>query len=286
MVLGTAQDGGIPQIGCRCPNCERARRDPDRARLIASLALADLNERKLFLIDASPDIRIQVDRALGLFPPPAPALSDVLAGVLLTHAHIGHYTGLMFFGYESMAARRLPVFGSKRMVEFLAANGPWSQLVRMENISPRTFNPGEGIRLTAALKAVPFQVPHRDEYTDTFGFKIAGPERTLLYIPDIRSWEAWESPLDEALRSADAALLDGTFFGPGDLPGRDMTEIGHPLIIDTLRRIERLPAGTRAKVHFIHLNHTNPALDPGGAARRTIEQAGTRTAEEGWIFDL
>jgi pyrroloquinoline quinone biosynthesis protein B len=156
----------------------------------------------------------------------------------------------------------------------------------MENISPRTFNPGEGIRLTAALKAVPFQVPHRDEYTDTLGFVIAGPERRLLYIPDIRSWGAWERPLDEALRSVDAALLDGTFFGPGDLPGRDMTEIGHPLITDTLRRIERLPAGTRAKVRFIHLNHTNPALDPDGAARRTIEQSGAGLAEEKEIFGL
>lgn len=142
MILGTAQDGGIPQIGCRCPYCEMARRDPSRVRLISSLALADLNERRLFLVDASPDIRIQVDRAMGLFPPPAPALTDVLAGVLLTHAHIGHYTGLMFFGYESLAARRLPVFGSKQMVEFLGANGPWSQLVRMENISPADVQSG------------------------------------------------------------------------------------------------------------------------------------------------
>lgn len=286
MVMGTAQDGGIPQIGCRCPNCEKARRDPGRARLIASLALADLDELKLFIVDASPDIRIQADRALSLFLPPEPSLGDALAGVLLTHAHIGHYTGLMFFGYESMAARRLPVFGSKRMVEFLAANGPWSQIVRRENISPRTFKPGERIRLTAKLEAVPFEVPHRDEYTDTFGFEIAGPERRLLYIPDIRSWEAWERPLGEALRSADAALLDGTFFGPGELPGRDMAEIGHPLIVDTLRRIEQLPAALRAKVRFIHLNHTNPALDPVGAARRTVEQTGARIAEEGEIFDL
>jgi pyrroloquinoline quinone biosynthesis protein B len=286
MVLGTAQDGGIPQIGCRCPNCERARRDPRQARLIASLGLADLEERKLFLIDASPDIRPQVDRALGMFPPPAPALTDVLAGVLLTHAHIGHYTGLMFFGYESLAARRLLVYCSARMAEFLAANGPWNQLIRLENISLRIFKPGEKIPLTPSLTAVPIPVPHRNEYTDTFGFEIAGPARSLLYIPDIQSWAAWERSLEKALRKVDVALIDGTFFGPDDLPGRNMAEIGHPLVLDTIRRMKNVPAAERATVLFTHLNHAHPALDLAGKARRVIDESGARLAEEGKVIDL
>ena len=285
-VLGTAQDGGIPQIGCRCRNCERARRNPSQARLIASLGLADLEERKLFLIDASPDIRAQVDRALGIFPPPAPALMDVLAGVLLTHAHIGHYTGLMFFGYESLDARHLPVHCSPRMAEFLAANGPWNQLIRLENISLEVFKPGEKIRLTASLAAIPVPVPHRNEYTDTFGFEIVGPTRSLLYIPDIQSWETWERSLDEALRATDVALLDGTFFGPDDLPGRDINEIGHPQVLDTIRRMKSVPAADCATVLFTHLNHTHPALDPAGRARREIEESGARLAEDGEVIDL
>jgi len=286
MVLGTAQDGGIPQIGCLCPNCKRARRDSGQARLIASLALADLEERKLFIIDATPDIRLQVDRALGMFPPPLPALTDVLAGILLTHAHIGHYTGLMFFGYESLAARHLPIFCSSRMAEFLAANGPWSQLIRLENISLRMFKPGEKIPLTPSLTAIPIPVPHRNEYTDTFGFEIAGPARSLLYIPDIQNWGAWERPLDKVLRTVDVALLDGTFFGPDDLPGRDMTEIGHPLVLDTIRRMRSLPPADRANILFTHLNHTHPALDPAGSARRAIEESGARLAEEGEEIEL
>jgi pyrroloquinoline quinone biosynthesis protein B len=286
MVLGTAQDGGIPHLGCRCARCEAARRDPRRARLIASLALADLDERKLFLVDASPDIRAQVDRALGLFPPPLPQLSEVLAGVLVTHAHIGHYLGLAFFGYESAATRELPVHCSRRMAAFLANNGPWSQLVKLANIVPRTFEPGERVPLTASLSAVPFRVPHRDEYTDTMGFKIAGPARALLYIPDIQRWDAWERPLEDALRETDIALLDGTFFGPDDLPGRDMAAIGHPLIVDTLRRFKALPAADRPEVLFTHLNHTNPALDPASPAHRAIEDAGARLAEEGETIDL
>jgi pyrroloquinoline quinone biosynthesis protein B len=286
MILGTAQDGGIPQIGCYCPNCDRARRDPRLARLIASLALADLEERKLFIIDASPDIRLQVDRALGMFPPPVSSLTDILAGVLLTHAHIGHYTGLMFFGYESMAARHVPVFCSSRMAKFLATNGPWSQLIRLENISLRIFKPGENIRLTPSLTAIPIPVPHRNEYTDTFGFTITGPARSLLYIPDIQSWGAWWQHLEQALRTVDVALLDGTFFGPEDLPGRDMTEIGHPLVLDTIRRMKSVPAANRAAVLFTHLNHTHPALDPAGKARRVIEESGARLAEEGEVIGL
>lgn len=286
MVLGTAQDGGIPHLGCRCVNCERARRDPTQARLVASLALADLTERKLFLVDASPDIRPQIDMALNLFPPPAPRLAEVLAGVLLTHAHIGHYTGLMFFGYESMSTRQLPVYSSERMAAFLTDNGPWSQLVRLENIVLRTSTPGQRIPLTASLSAHPFQVPHRDEYTDTVGFEIAGPSRSLLYIPDIQRWEAWDRSIEEALTAVDVALLDGTFFGPDDLPGRDMSAIGHPLMVDTLHRVRNMPEADRPEVLFTHLNHTNPALDPAGEARHEIEAAGARVAADGEIIDM
>jgi pyrroloquinoline quinone biosynthesis protein B len=172
------------------------------------------------------------------------------------------------------------------MAEFLAANGPWNQLIRLENISLRTFRPKERIRLTASLAAIPVPVPHRNEYADTFGFEIVGPTRSLLYIPDIQSWETWERSLDEALRATDVALLDGTFFGPDDLPGRDMTEIGHPLVLDTIRRMESVPAADRATVLFTHLNHTHPALDPAGRARRAIEESGARLAEDGEVIDL
>jgi len=133
---------------------------------------------------------------------------------------------------------------------------------------------------------MPFRVPHRDEYADTAGFRIAGPARSLLHIPDIQGWDAWERPLEEALRETDVALLDGTFFGPDDLPGRDMSAIGHPLIAETLRRLRSLPASDRPQVLFTHLNHANPALDPASPARRAIEEAGARLAEDGGTIDL
>ncbi len=285
-VLGTAQDGGIPHLGCSCPNCERARRSPQHARLIASLAVADLADKTLFLIDATPDIRPQLDIALRIFGPDPPPLRRILAGVVLTHAHIGHYTGLMFFGYEALSTDRLPVFCSTRMADFLAANGPWSQLIRLENIELHPLAPDKEIRLTERISVTPCLVPHRDEFSDTFGFTFAGPRGKLLYIPDIDSWEAWEKPLRMELEEADFALLDGTFFSSGELPGRDMAAIGHPTIEASLELLKDLPEQKKDSVFFTHLNHSNAALDPEGEARKLVEGAGFALASRDQTFFL
>ncbi len=213
-VLGTAQDGGLPEIGCYCPNCRRAREDPQFARLISSLALIDFEERKFFLVDATPDIRAQASllhERLGwdLEKSTRTRLPDA---VILSHAHIGHYTGLMFYGYESISAQGVPVYGTESMRRFLAANGPWSQLVRLGNISVRPLFSGKAMMLTSNLTVLPFSVPHRDEYTDTLGFIFSGRKRKLLYIPDIQSWEAWDESIRNLIVRVDIALLDGTFY--------------------------------------------------------------------------
>ncbi len=285
-VLGTAQDGGIPHPGCSCPNCERARREPGSARLIASLAVVDPEEKVVFIVDATPDFRPQLDLALGIFGPDPPPLKEVLGGILLTHAHIGHYAGLVFFGTEALSMKGLPVYCSGRMGDFLRDNGPWSQLVRLGNIELRSLVPGETLPLAQRITVNPVLVPHRDEYTDTLGLTIAGPRKGLLYIPDIQSWEAWGKSLAEELDKVEFALLDGTFFSPGELPGRDLSAIGHPLIEASLALMGRLPPEKREAVFFTHLNHSNPALDPDGEARRKIEQAGFHLASEGQVYLL
>ena len=285
-VLGTAQDGGIPQIGCGCPNCDQARRDPQDRRLIASLAVADRGLREFVLVDATPDVRAQAESALARLGPGPPKLLEALSGIVLTHAHVGHYTGLMFFGYESASAKKLPVFASRRMAGFLARNGPWSQLVRLENIDLRTVTPDEPLALMGSVRITAFAVPHRDEYTDTLALRIAGPRRSLLYIPDIQSWGAWSRPLEAELDKADFALLDGTFFVPDELPGRDTAAIGHPPIKTTVELLRALPASRKAGIFFTHLNHTNRALNPAGEERRWLEEAGFRLATEGQEFVL
>ncbi|MDH5466009.1 MAG: MBL fold metallo-hydrolase [Candidatus Aminicenantes bacterium] len=283
-VLGTAQDGGIPQLGCYCKNCLRARKDPRFARLISSIAILDLKDRKYFLLDATPDIRLQADDALGRLGTEKLGRKNAPHAVVLTHAHIGHYTGLMFFGYEAMSAQELPVYCSSRLQSFLNQNGPWSQLVRLKNISLRTIFPGKEFLLTSRISLTPLLVPHRDEYSDTVGFRISGERKSLLYIPDIQSWEAWNRSIVEEAGKTDISFLDGTFYSQDELPGRNISEIGHPLIQTSLKTLRNVVQEEKKQVFFTHLNHSNPALDPDGEAGKEIREAGFDLASEGMEF--
>jgi pyrroloquinoline quinone biosynthesis protein B len=285
-VLGTAQDGGLPQIGCYCKNCLRARENQRFSRLISSLAIIDLEEKKYFILDATPDIRIQSDIAFNRLALAKEGRKNSPHGILLTHAHIGHYTGLMFYGYESMSTHNLPVYCSSRMKNFLSNNGPWSQLVRIENISINTLSLEKEFLLTPRISFTPFLVPHRNEYTDTLGFIISGEKRKLLYVPDIQSWEVWSRSIAEEARKSDVALLDGTFYSSEELPGRDLSKIGHPFIKTSLKTLKNVAEEGKTKIYFTHLNHSNLALDPEGEARKEVKEKGFGIASEGMEFFL
>jgi pyrroloquinoline quinone biosynthesis protein B len=288
VVLGTAQDGGLPQLGCRDPLCVEARRDPARRRLVASLLVADPRRGTRYLIDATPDLAAQTERAR---PHPATRREDgerppLFDGVLLTHAHAGHYLGLALFGREVYGARDLPVYVSDRFGRFLAQNGPWSLLVGTGAIRLCPARPDVPIALGEGLTATPLLVPHRDEFSDTYGFIVRGPRRALLYVPDIDKWERWDRRLEDVLATVDVALLDGTFAEDGEIPGRSMAEIPHPFIAETLDRLSRLPLAERAKVRFTHLNHTNPASDPRSRIAAAVRALGCAIAAEGEIHEL
>lgn len=285
-VIGTAQDGGIPHMGCFCPNCQQAWQEPQKRRLIASLALFDPIEDKTILIDATPDIRVQTKILMERGMSKKNQKRFLPDGIILTHAHIGHYTGLMFYGYEAQSADRLPVYCSERMKRFLSENGPWSQLVNQNNISIKIIRPGTPLPLTSHISILALQVPHRDEFTDTLGFKIKGPNRSLLYIPDIQSWQVWDRSIEEEIRKVDIALLDGTFYSPEELPSRDLSSIGHPFICDSMARLENVARNKKIQVYFTHLNHSNIALAPESSARKAIKRARFDLAEEGMEFLL
>jgi pyrroloquinoline quinone biosynthesis protein B len=243
---------------------------------------------RVFLVDATPDVGDQL-AALAPYRPRAPAGRvdrSPVDGVLLTHAHVGHYLGLAQFGFEVMHTQGVPVYCTPRMAAFLAANGPWDQLVRRDEIELRPTAPGSAIDLGEGVSATPLLVPHRDEYSDTVGFLFKGPRRSLLYVPDTDSWAAWERPLTEVLAGVDVAILDGTFYSPDELPGRDVTKIGHPLITTTMELLAGAVAAGRLEVYFTHLNHSNPALEPGSEALRDIEARGFHVLAEGQELPL
>jgi pyrroloquinoline quinone biosynthesis protein B len=282
VVVGEAQDGGFPQAGTRPGDSW----DPARRRFATSLGIVDPVSRERWMIEATPDFRDQ----LHLLDLVAPSDSiPGLAGILVTHAHIGHYTGLMHLGLEAIGARGVPVYAMPRMREFLSSEGPWDQLVRYGNISLMGLEDGRSVQLNARISVTPFLVPHRDEYSETVGYRITGPGRTVVFIPDIDKWERWDSlgtRIEDVVAGADVALLDGTFFQDGEVPGRPMSEIPHPFVSETMRRFSADAVSSKAKLRFIHLNRTNPLLDSGSEESRQVIGAGFGIARQGDIIPL
>jgi pyrroloquinoline quinone biosynthesis protein B len=286
VVLGIAQDAGVPQAGCTRTCCAAALLDPRRSIDPSCLALVEGERRWLF--DATPQFGRQLARLDSLSGTPASRSPQdpALAGIFVTHAHIGHYSGLLQLGRETMGAREVPVHAMPRLRQFLRTNAPWSQLVELRNLRLVSLAADSTLQLSPELRVTPLAVPHRDEFSETVGFRIEGPRHAVLYLPDIDKWELWSRSLLDQLRAVDRAYVDGTFFDEGELPGRALSEIPHPLIVETLAHIESLAPAERAKLHFIHLNHTNAALHAGSAARAAIEAAGGRVATTGERFAL
>jgi len=204
----------------------------------------------------------------------------------LPHAHMGHYTGLLHLGREVMGARRVPVYAMPRMREFLTRNGPWSQLVAIENIALKEMENESAVQLNERIRVTPFLVPHRDEFSETVGFRIEGPNHSAIYLPDIDKWKRWSTSIEDVIAKVDIAFLDGTFFADGELSGRSIAMIPHPFVTETITRFAKLPPSERSKVRFLHLNHTNPLLDPRSAATRRVQSAGHHVARQGDVFGL
>ncbi len=287
IVLGIAQDAGFPQAACQKPCCKLAWKDPSIRRHVASLGLVDHATGQKWLFDCTPDFPQQLQLLHELSPDnPERTESPILDGIFLTHAHIGHYSGLIHLGREVMGARQIKTYCMPRMQGFLSQNGPWSQLVKLENIKLMKLAGSDSIKLNSRIKVTPFLVPHRDEFSETVGFIIHGPNKSALFLPDIDKWSRWNQSIEKMIEAVDIAYLDGTFFENGEIPGRDMALIPHPFVSESIRRFSPLPATERKKIRFIHFNHTNPVLQAANAATRKINQAGMAIAKEKEIVKL
>ena len=283
IVLGTIQDAGSPHMGCEKSCCISLFENPDPSRKVVSIGLVDPLEKKYWIIEASPDFITQCRdlKTISQFEH-----NKVPDGIFLTHAHIGHYTGLMYLGKESYSSRGVPVFAMTRMKGFLIKNGPWSQLFKLNNIKINNINHQEEIKLSNNLSITPFLVPHRDEFSETVGFKINGPKKSVLFIPDIDKWGKWNKNLIKEIKTADLALLDGTFYDSKEVNNRNISEIPHPFIVETMALFEEEKNSEKSKINFIHLNHTNPLLDSNSAAYKRVKESGFNTAEFKDVINL
>lgn len=287
VVLGIAQDAGYPQANCRKDCCAKLWEEASAREMVSCIGIIDRDSSGricTWMIDATPDFKDQL-HALQEFSGASGIESLQRGGILLTHGHMGHYTGLMHLGREAMGAESIPVYAMPRMREYLSTSGPWSQLVNLRNIELRELDASRSIRLSESLKVTPLVVPHRDEFTETVGFVLAGSSARLLFIPDIDKWEKWELKLEDVLTEVDYALLDATFFDQDEVQ-RDMSEIPHPFVVESILRLQNLPESERNKIYFIHLNHSNPLLQSGSAAMNTVIEAGMYVARFGSSFSL
>jgi pyrroloquinoline quinone biosynthesis protein B len=272
-VLGIAQDGGYPQAGCQEEHCQRHWRGEEEKRQVVSLGLTDQASGQNWMFEASPDFTSQLQQLQQ-----ASGITD-LSGIFLTHAHMGHYAGLLELGREAMGAKGMPVYVMPRMKEFLETNAPWSQLVALGNIKLILMEQDQPIALTPTLRVTPLKVPHRDEFSETVGFRVETTEKSLLFIPDIDKWPLWEQSILTEVARVDVALLDATFYQEGELPNRNMSEIPHPFVAETMALFSQVPAAEKRKIKFIHFNHTNPLILEG-PERNRVRNLGFDVANE------
>lgn len=283
VILGTIQDAGSPQIGCTKDCCVNLFEKPDNNRQVISLGVIDKSNNKSYLFEATPDIGKQLKKLSDIEGNANKKFAD---GIFLTHAHIGHYAGLMFLGKEATNASNIPVFVMPRMKEYLTNNGPWSQLVTRKNIVFNEMKDKKTIQLSNNLKVTPFLVPHRDEYSETVGYKITGPNKSALFIPDIDKWNKWEKNIIDEIKKVDYAFLDATFYSGKEINNRDITQIPHPFIIESLEKFKHLDKVEKNKIVFTHFNHTNPVINPNSEEAKFVKKLGFKIGEIYDVFDL
>ncbi len=274
-ILGNTQDAGLPHIGCQHPFCED-NFNVYEEHYTTSIAVVNSDLKKYILFEATPDITFQLNNLKkNIF-------DEFLLpeSIYITHAHIGHYTGLMYFGREALGAKDLMVRVLPRMSSFLQNNGPWSQLVDINNIKIKEINFGLSTKELANIEITPVKVPHRDEYSETAGYIITGKNKKALFIPDIDKWEKWDRDLSELAKEFDFLLIDATFYDSKEI-NRDISEIPHPLVTETIDLLNGLDIENRNKVYFIHMNHTNMMLDPDSELSKLVTSKGFNIARLG-----
>ena len=283
IVLGTIQDGGSPHIGCNKDCCKYLFAHHDYRRKVVSLGVTDQINKQTWLFEATPDMPAQTKMLKNISGFQQKEMPD---GIFVTHAHIGHYTGLMYLGKEALNSKAEPVYAMPRMTSFLTINAPWNQLVSLNNIVLKPLQNEQTTALNSSVKVTPVIVPHRDELSETVGYRIYGPNKKVLFIPDINKWALWNKDIAQEIKTVDYAFIDGTFYDGDELQTRNIAEVPHPFIIETMELLAGLPKNEKAKVYFIHFNHTNPVLNPKSKQALSVLKNGFHLARFGQRITL
>ena len=281
MVLGTVQDGGFPQAGCFQKCCKSI--SSTQKRLISSISVINKETNDCWIIDITPDFKDQIK-----------LIEDFLSidclpnikGVFLTHAHVGHYLGLLDLGTKIMDMSNIPIYAMPRMKSFLENNAPFNFLIESENIIINNIDNNEMINLSDQVSLSPFLVPHRNELSETVGYNIKSNSKSIIYIPDIDAWNLWNDNILEVVKENDLLFLDGTFYDSNELPNRDISNIPHPFISDSLKMFSELNCFDKEKIFFTHLNHSNPLLNKDSFEFKSLIDNGFKVLNEKNFFPI
>jgi pyrroloquinoline quinone biosynthesis protein B len=290
IVLGAAAGGGFPQWNCNCEVCRLAWAGDSRvrARTQASLVVSGDGEHWT-LINASPDLRAQIQRTPRLHPRGGKRGSPIEA-VVLTGAEIDQIAGLL-----SLRERTpFTVIATAATLAAVAGN-PMFGALTSDVVGRRAVTPGEAFSLGEGLKAELFLVPGKlplylegdnpdtaSETAANVGVEITCGSKRLIYVPGAA---AVTPSVRERLERADTFLFDGTVFtddelirsGTGSKTGRRM---GH-MPIDGADGSLAVLHGLASRRILVHINNTNPILVDGSPERRRVEAVGWEVAEDG-----
>lgn len=300
-ILGTAAGGGLPQWNCACGGCSAARAVPARRRSHASVALRAAPDR-WHVVNATPDLGGQIEAHTDLWPEPGSRRSPV-AGVVLTDAELDHTLGIA----QLRQAGELRICAAPAVRDALcehlrlgAVLSPYTGLIWTDlgADKPVRLHPDDAI----AFERVPISAK-RPRYAASAASTSSAPEdggwvsalrvtdresgSTLVYAPALG---AWPPALDAAVRSADLAIIDGTFWDDDEpvragISTRTATGMGH-LPIDGPDGTARRVAGVPGRVLYTHLNNSNPLADPGAPQHRELAALGLATCHDGMVIEL
>jgi pyrroloquinoline quinone biosynthesis protein B len=290
ILLGAAAGGGLPQWNCGCDNCHAARAGRIPAMTQSSIAVS-ADGRDWAVLNASPDIRVQLAATPALHPT---GLRDMpLRSVLVTNGDIDHVAGLLTL----RESQPFTLFATPAIHEVLAQN-PMLTALRADLVarSPLALDQTVEIApgLTATLFAVPGKVPLYQEGEvvetglvgeTTVGVELSANGRRALYVPGCAELPDW---LSGRIAGADLLMFDGTLWdddemirmGLGQKTGRRM---GHMPVVETIAAMRDLSVGRRV---FVHMNNSNPLVDPASVQTREAEASGWQVGRDGMEITL
>ena len=292
IVLGAAAGGGLPQWNCGCRNCADARAGLI-PRMTQSSVAASVDGVSWAVLNASPDIRAQVDACPQMHPPGL--RGSPIASVVLTNGDIDHIAGLLTLREKT----GFDVYATSAGLDILQTNSVFGvldpSLVAQHQIElDMSFEPVPG------LTGTPFAGPGKGALVlegdslnleevgeQTVGLLLEDGTSRAAYVPGCAAIPDW---LIDRLGGVDLLLFDGTVWNNDDMQRtgtgvKTGARMGHVPLNGALGSLERL-SGLEGRKVFIHINNTNPILQPASSERAVVEASGWDIAFDGMEIAL